>query len=51
MINLEQIEEFSNIIQIMSYEKYNRTNTKYNEERGIRYLRTLSKYMGAFMFW
>lgn len=49
VINLEQIEEFSNIIQIMSYEKYNRTNTKYNEERGIRYLRTLSKYMGAFM--
>ena len=49
VINLEQREEFSNIIQIMSYEKYNRTNTNYNEERGIRYLRTLSKYMGVFM--
>jgi len=49
VINLNQREEFSNIIEIMPYEIYNRTNTKYNEERGIRYLRTLSKYMGAFM--
>lgn len=49
VVNLDQREDFSNIIEIMPYEKYNRTNTKYNEERGIRYLRTLSKYMGAFM--
>lgn len=49
VVNLDQREEFSNIVEIMPFEKYNRTNTKYNEERGIRYLRTLSRYMGAFM--
>lgn len=49
VINLDQREDFSNIVEIMPYELYNRTNTKYDEERGIRYLRTVSKYMGAFM--
>jgi hypothetical protein len=49
VINIDKREVFSNIVEIMPYEIYNRTNTKYDEERGIRYLRTLSKYMGAFM--
>jgi hypothetical protein len=49
VVNLDQREEFSNIVEIMPFGKYNRNNTKYNEERGILYLRTLSKYMGAFM--
>jgi hypothetical protein len=49
VINLNQREAFSNIIEIMPYEIYNRKNTKYNEERGIRYLKTISKYMAAFM--
>ena len=49
VVNLDQRKEFSNIIEIMPFRKYNRKNTKYNEERGILYLRTLSKYMGAFM--
>ena len=49
VINLNQREQFSNMIEIMPYERYNRLNTKFNEERGILYLRTLSKYMGAFM--
>ena len=34
VINLEQREEFSNIIEIMPHEQYNRYNTKFNEERG-----------------
>jgi hypothetical protein len=47
--NLDKRHEFSELIEIMPFEKYNRYNTKHNEERGTRYLRTLSKYAGAFV--
>lgn len=49
IINLNLKDEFSKIIEIYPSNKYNRNNTKYNEERGIHYLRKLSKYMGAFV--
>ena len=34
----------------MPYSRYNRSNSLYNDEPGLKYLQTLSQYQGSFIF-
>jgi hypothetical protein len=49
-INFDERDNFSELLDILPYSRYNRSNSKYNDEAGLKYLETLSQYQGSFIF-
>jgi hypothetical protein len=49
-INFDNRDKFCELLEILPCSRYNRSNSKYNDEPGIKYLETLSQYQGSFIF-
>lgn len=49
-INFDNRDKFCELLEILPYSRYNRSNSKYNDKPGIKYLETLSQYQGSFIF-
>ena len=49
-INFDNRDKFCELLEILPYSRYNRSNSKYNDNAGIKYLETLSQYQGSFIF-
>lgn len=49
-IHLDNIDVFCKLLDILPYSRYNRSNSLYNDDAGLKYLQTLSQYQGSFIF-
>lgn len=49
-INFDNRDKFCELLEILPYSRYNRSNSLYNDEPGLKYLQTLSQYQGSFIF-
>jgi len=49
-IHFDNRDKFCELLEILPYSRYNRSNSKYNDNVGIKYLETLSQYQGSFIF-
>lgn len=49
-INFDERDNFCELFDILPYSRYNRSNSKYNDDAGLKYLKTLSQYQGSFIF-
>jgi len=49
-IDFDNRDKFCELLEILTYSRYNRSNSKYNDNAGIKYLETLSQYQGSFIF-
>lgn len=49
-INFDNRDKFCELFEILPYSRYNRSNTLYNDDAGLKYLNILSEYQGSFIF-
>ena len=49
-IHFDNRDVFCELLEILSYSRYNRSNSLYNDDAGLKYLQTLSQYQGSFIF-
>jgi hypothetical protein len=49
-INFDNRDVFCELLDILPYSRYNRSNLIYNYDAGLKYLQTLSQYQGSFIF-
>jgi hypothetical protein len=48
--NFDNRDKFCELLEFLPYSRYNRSNTLYNDDSGIKYLKSLSEYQGSFIF-
>jgi len=49
-IYFDNRDKFCELLEILPYSRYNRSNSLYNDDAGLKYLQTLSQYQGSFIF-
>jgi hypothetical protein len=49
-IDFDNRDKFCELIEILPYSRYNRSNSSYNYDSGLNYLQTLADYQGSFIF-